>query len=93
MAMANCAPAESAASSPTVARKPGRPSKVLASEGEPLVVTAERKQDILLTTQDDLKQCNEVLFSLRVPNQLLYEWYRKVSNRDGLFATIECVHC
>ena len=78
MAMASCAPAESAASSPTVPRKPGRPSK--ADECEPLVVTVEGKQDVL-TTRDDLKQCNEVLFSLRVPNRLLYEWHRKVSNR------------
>lgn len=81
MAMASSAPAESAASSPTVARKPGRPSKVLVGEGEPLVVTVEGKQDVLLTTRDDLKQCNEVLFSLHVPNRLLYEWYRKVFNR------------
>ena len=79
MAMASCAPAESAASSPTVPRKPGRPSK--ADEREPLVVTVEGKQDVLLTTRDDLKQCNDVLFSLRVPNRLLYEWHRKVSNR------------
>ena len=61
MAMASSAPAESAASSPTVAREPGRPSKVLVGEGEPLVVTVEGKQDVLLTTRDDLKQCNEVL--------------------------------
>ena len=79
--MASCAPAESAASSPTVAKKPGRPSRVLVGEGEPLVVTVKGKQDVLLTTRDDLKQCNEVLFSLHVPNQLLCEWYRKVSNR------------
>ena len=77
--MASCAPAESAASSPTVPRKPGRPSKV--DEREPLVVTVEGKQDVLLTTRDDLKQCNEVLFSLRIPNRLLYEWYKKVFNR------------
>ena len=72
--------AESAASSPTVARKPGHPSKVLAGEGEPLVVTVEGNT-MFSSTWDDLKQCNDVLFSLRVPNQLLYEWYRKVSNR------------
>ena len=59
MAMASCAPAESAASSPTVPKKPGRPSK--ADEREPLVVTVEGKQDVLLTTRDDLKQDNEVL--------------------------------
>ena len=74
MAMASCVPAESSASSPTVPRKPGRPSK--ADEREPLVVTI---QDVLLTTWDDLKQCNEVLFSFRVPNRLLHEWHRKVS--------------
>ena len=81
MAMASCAP-ESSNSSPKVARKPGRPSKVLLGEDEPLVVTVEGKQDVLLTTRDDLKHCaDEVLFSLRVPNQLLYEWYGDVSNR------------
>lgn len=82
--MASCAPAESAkgGSSPKVARKPGRPSKALLDEGETLVVTVEGKQDVLLTTRDDLKQnMDEVLFSLRVPNQLLYKWYKKVSNR------------
>ena len=74
--MANCAPAESADSSPKVARKSDRPSKAS------LVVTVEQKQDVLLTTRDDLKQnVDEVLFSLRVPNQLLYQWYRKVSNK------------
>ena len=76
MAMASCDSVESAANSPTVARKPGRPSKVLVGEGEPLVVTVEGKQDVLLTTRNDLKQCNEVLFSLHIPNQLLPEWYR-----------------
>ena len=66
MAMASCAPAESAPSSRTVPRKAGRPSK--ADEREPVVVTVEGKQGVLLTTQDDLKQCNEVLISLCVPN-------------------------
>ena len=44
------------------------------------MVTVEGKQNVLLTTRNDLKQCNEVLFSLRIPNRLLYEWY-KVFNR------------
>jgi hypothetical protein len=57
------------------------------AEGEPLVVTVEGKQDVLLTTRNDLKQCNEV-FSLRIPNQLLYEWYRKVSNRLDYLALL-----
>ena len=80
--MTSCAPSESAASSPTVSRKPDRPSKV--DEREPLVVTVEGKQDVLLTTRDDLKQCNEVLFSLRIPNRLLYEWYKVFNRMDYL---------
>ena len=82
MAMASCAPAESAASSPTVSRKPGRPSK--ADEREPLVVAVKGKQDVLLTIRDDLKQCNEVLFSLRIPNRLPYEWYKMFNRMDYL---------
>ena len=81
MAMASCAPAESAASSPAVVRKPGHPSK--ADKREPLVVTVEGKQDVL-TTRDDLKQCNKVLFSLRIPNGLLYEWYKVFNRMDYL---------
>ena len=54
--MARCASAESAKSSPEVARKPSRPSKVLLDEEEILVVTVEGKQDVLLTTRDDYKQ-------------------------------------
>ena len=50
-------------------------------KGTPRESLLRKKQDVLLTTWDDLKQCNEVLFSLRVPNRLLYEWYRKVFNR------------
>ena len=56
--MASCAPSESANSSPKFGRKPGRPSKVVPGENEPLsVVTVKGKQDVVLTTQDDLKQC------------------------------------
>ena len=58
MAMASCALSESANSSPKFGRKPGRPSKVFLGEDEPLsVVTVEGKQDVVLTTRDDLKQC------------------------------------
>ena len=75
--MASCAPSESAETSPEVAKKLGHPSKVLLDEDEILVVTVEGKQDVLLTTRDDYKwNVDEVLFSLRVPNQLLYEWYK-----------------
>ena len=73
--MASFAPAESANSSPEVERT----RKTL---GKTLVVTIEGKQDVLFTTRDDFKEnADEVLFSFCVPNQLLYEWYRKVSNR------------
>ena len=48
------------------------------------MVTVEGKQDVLLTTRDDLKQCNEVLFSLRIPNRLLYEWYKVINRMDYL---------
>ena len=57
-------------SSPKVKRKPGRPSK--ASRCEPPVVTIEGRRDVLLTTGDEFKHQNVVLF---VSNRLLYEWH------------------
>lgn len=44
-------------------------------------MTIEGKQDVLLTTRDEFKHDeNVVLFSLRIPNKLLYEWHGKVSD-------------
>ena len=69
---------ESSSESAKQKRSRGRPHKRASLEGD-LKVREEGKELALRTTRKDYQsEANDVISSLSVPNQLLYQWHRMV---------------
>ena len=66
---------ESSSESAKQKRSRGRPRKRASLEGD-LKVRVEGKE--LALRKDYQAEANDVIFSLSVPNQLLYQWHRMV---------------